>query len=80
MGWEPRLFHTSEETEAQTESLKHNLSRPGHDRNKGLMGRQLSQKGGLGRGPGEERSDCPWAAWRGRDFLWRGLLPVFVAL
>lgn len=37
------------------QSLKHNLGRPGHDRNKELMGRQLSRKGGLwrGTGPGE---------------------------
>lgn len=34
------------------QSLKHNLGRPGHDRNRELMGRQLSAKGGLGRGTG----------------------------
>lgn len=50
MGWGLSLFPTWEETEAPGDSLKHNLGRPGHDRNKELMERQLSRKGGLGRG------------------------------
>lgn len=52
MGWELSLFPTREETEVPADSLKHNLGRPGHDRNKELMERQLSRKGGLGRGTG----------------------------